>query len=98
VAASDDDQAARALLESRGYGAAFVHATGHGLGLEVHEAPRIGKPGDEAPEVLAAGMVFTVEPGAYVEGVAGVRLEDDVMVVEGGVESLTDAPRELLIA
>ena len=97
LAASDVDAAARAVLEARGLGSAFVHATGHGLGLDVHEAPRIGRIGDQASEVLEAGMVFTVEPGAYVEGVAGVRLEDDMLVVEGGVESLTDAPRELLI-
>ena len=93
------DQAARAVLELNGLGDAFVHATGHGLGLEVHEGPRIartvGDPGD--PETVTAGMVFTIEPGAYVESVGGVRLEDDVLVTVDGCEILTDAPRDLLV-
>lgn len=94
--ASEVDAAARGALEARGLGPAFLHATGHGLGLEVHEAPRVGRAGESAGERLAAGMVITVEPGAYVDGVGGVRLEDDVLVVPGGHDLLTDAPRELL--
>jgi Xaa-Pro aminopeptidase len=96
IAASDVDRAARQELESRGLGAAFLHSTGHGLGLEVHEAPRIGKADGSAGDNLEVGMVCTIEPGAYVEGLGGVRLEDDVLVTTDGCEVLTDAPRELI--
>ena len=77
-------------------GEAFRHATGHGLGLEVHEAPRLARPDSEPQERLEEGMVFTIEPGAYVEGIGGVRLEDDVLVTPGGCEVLTKAPHDLL--
>jgi Xaa-Pro aminopeptidase len=92
------DRAARQVLAERGLSEAFLHATGHGLGLEVHEAPRLGQAGgSESPEVLAEGMVCTIEPGAYVAGLGGVRLEDDVLVTSGGFEALTTAPRDLLV-
>jgi Xaa-Pro aminopeptidase len=90
------DRAARAVLEARGLGDAFLHSTGHGLGLEVHEAPRVGRVDPEAPATLEAGMVFTIEPGAYLEHVGGVRVEDDVLVTETGAELLTTASRELI--
>jgi Xaa-Pro aminopeptidase len=97
VPGSDVDRAARGVLESRGLGAAFLHGTGHGLGLDVHEAPRIARADSGARDVLEAGMVCTIEPGAYVEGLGGIRLEDDVLVTTEGCEVLTDAPRDLLV-
>ncbi len=91
------DAAARELLRDRGLGDAFGHGTGHGLGLDVHEEPRIGKPRADVPPVtLAPGMVFTIEPGAYLPGLGGVRIEDDVLVTDSGCELLTTLPRELL--
>lgn len=90
VLASQVDAAARQVLERHGLSAAFGHGTGHGLGLEVHEEPRIGRVAAGHPDVpLEPGMVFTVEPGAYLEGFAGVRIEDDVLVTDGGCEVLT---------
>ena len=91
------DAAARNVLIDRGLGEAFGHGTGHGLGLDVHEEPRIGKPRtDMPPVILAPGMVFTIEPGAYLPGFGGVRIEDDVLVTATGCEVLTRLPRELL--
>jgi Xaa-Pro aminopeptidase len=95
--ASAVDTAAREVLERHGLGEAVLHATGHGLGLELHEAPRIARPDPNHTDRLEAGMVCTIEPGAYMEGMGGVRLEDDVLVTADGCEVLTDAPRELMI-
>ncbi len=97
VTGADVDAAARRVLEARGLAEAFLHSTGHGLGLEVHEAPRLSPARSGPAEPLAAGMVCTIEPGAYLEGFAGVRLEDDVLVTADGCEVLTDAPRDLLV-
>ena len=97
VPATSVDAAARGLLESRGLGDAFGHGTGHGLGLDIHEEPRVGPPRPHSASVqLEAGMVFTIEPGAYLPGMGGVRIEDDVLVTEDGYEVLTSVPRELL--
>jgi Xaa-Pro aminopeptidase len=91
------DTAAREVLERHGLGQAVLHATGHGLGLELHEAPRIARPDPHHTDRLAAGMVCTIEPGAYVDGLGGVRLEDDVLVTADGCEVLTDAPQDLVV-
>ena len=91
---SDVDAAARAVITEAGFGERFGHGTGHGVGLQVHEAPSLGRTrGDR----LEAGMVCTVEPGVYIEGLAGVRIEDTVLVTAGGHERLTTSPKELQV-
>ncbi len=89
----EGDALAREVIAQRGYGEAFGHSLGHGLGLEVHEAPRLS-PTAEAP--LAAGVVVTVEPGIYLPGWGGVRLEDDVHLTPAGPELLSDNRVELV--
>lgn len=92
IAAGKVDQAARAIIEKAGYGKYFTHRTGHGLGMEEHEPPYIFGENDL---VLETGMVYTVEPGIYLPGKGGVRIEDDVVVVDGGSRSLSNYLREL---
>ena len=89
----DADGLARRYIEDRGYGDAFGHSLGHGLGLEVHEAPRLAK---TVEALLGEGAVVTIEPGIYRPGWGGVRIEDDVHLAPGGPEILTDFTRELL--
>lgn len=92
MTAHELDHVARSVITKAGYGKRFNHALGHGLGLVAHEIPRIGK-GTET--VLEPGMVITIEPGIYLPGVGGVRLEDDVLVTRDGCEVLTSLPIEL---
>jgi Xaa-Pro aminopeptidase len=86
VAAKDVDSAARSFIEEAGFGNEFNHGLGHGIGLQIHEAPDIRS---TSVDVLQAGMVFTIEPGIYVPGFGGVRLEDDILVTPDGCEVLS---------
>ena len=88
------DEVARELIEAAGHGERFGHGLGHGVGLEVHEAPRLSQ---RSEDVLAAGEVVTVEPGVYLPGELGVRIEDLVVVTDGGHRNLSGLPKELQI-
>ncbi|MFD2679438.1 M24 family metallopeptidase [Bacillus seohaeanensis] len=88
------DRLARCYIDQHGYGENFGHSTGHGLGLEVHEPLRLSS---ESEEVLQKGMVVTVEPGIYIPGWGGCRIEDDILVTDNGYELLTKSSRELII-
>jgi len=88
------DAVARNLIAAEGHGEHFGHGLGHGIGLEVHEAPRLA-PG--AADPIKAGMVFTIEPGVYLTGIGGVRIEDDVVATDGGLEVITAFPKDRLI-
>jgi Xaa-Pro aminopeptidase len=95
ASAGDVDGAARTIVDAAGYGERFVHGTGHGVGLDIHEAPAVAR---RARATLAAGTALTVEPGIYLPGRGGVRIEDSIVVTaDGPARTLTDAPRELRI-
>ncbi|ALS74173.1 Xaa-Pro dipeptidase [Planococcus rifietoensis] len=88
------DAIARDYIKSKGYGEAFGHSTGHGIGLEVHEGPGLSF---RSETVLEPGMAVTVEPGIYLPGIGGVRIEDDILIIETGNERLTHSSKELRI-
>ncbi len=87
------DRIARAVIEEAGFGEQFGHGLGHGVGIEIHEAPRLST---ESQDVLEVGHVVTIEPGIYLPGVGGVRIEDLAVVRENGVEVLTGFPKDLV--
>ena len=91
----DVDAAARGVIDAAGEGAHFGHGLGHGVGLDIHEAPRLSRTASEEP--LAAGNVVSVEPGVYLPGELGVRIEDLAVVLDGGCELLTGLPKELTV-
>jgi Xaa-Pro aminopeptidase len=88
------DDIARSCIERSGFGAYFPHATGHGVGLDIHEAPRLSK---QSNDILVAGMVVTLEPGIYISDIWGVRIEDTVLIKENGCEVLTEMSKDLRI-
>ncbi len=93
VTTGEVDEAARATLRRAKLDKYFTHSTGHGVGLEIHELPRVAA---RQKETLQPGVVITIEPGVYIGGKYGVRIEDMVLVTERGYEVLTPAPKELL--
>ena len=94
VSCFDADAAARNIIENAGYGEYFGHGTGHGVGIEIHEAPRLSPKSDA---ILKAGDIVTVEPGIYLPDEFGVRIEDMAFITENGFENLTRTPKNLII-
>jgi Xaa-Pro aminopeptidase len=88
------DSIARAHIVNKGFGECFGHGLGHGLGLEVHEAPRVNQSNES---ILPVGAVVTIEPGIYIEGKFGVRIEEDVVIREDCLERLTHLERKLQV-
>jgi Xaa-Pro aminopeptidase len=95
VSGRDADGVSRAVIDAGGYGERFGHGLGHGVGIDIHEAPRLSRTASEEP--LIAGNVVTVEPGIYLPGELGVRIEDLVVVRDGGAEILSHFTKELLV-
>ena len=93
ITVDEVDSAARKVLQKAGFGRYFTHSTGHGVGLEIHESPRVA---EGQREVLQSGMVITIEPGVYFPGKWGIRIEDMVVVTDGGCEVLTPTSKEFL--
>jgi Xaa-Pro aminopeptidase len=96
ITGKEADALARDVLEAAGLGEYYVHATGHGVGLQIHEGPSLSQHNAEE-QVLRPGMVVTVEPGVYIPGWSGARIEDCVLVTEQGCEVLTQSPTQLVI-
>ena len=94
IAAKDVDKAARNILKKEKLDKYFIHSTGHGIGLQVHEGPRVSL---SSKDILKEGMVITIEPGVYIPGVGGFRVEDMVLVKKGGCEVLTRSSKELAV-
>ena len=94
VTAESVDAAARSVIEEGGYGAAFVHRTGHGIGVETHEEPYIVEGNDT---VLEPGMAFSIEPGIYLAGRHGARIEDIVVTTDDGIERLNVTDRDVVV-
>jgi Xaa-Pro aminopeptidase len=90
----DIDALARDIIAQAGYGEHFGHGLGHGVGIDIHEEPRLSRVG---VELLTPGHVVTVEPGIYLPGIGGVRIENTCVITQSGARSLVDAPRELLV-
>lgn len=88
------DMLAREIIKEHGYDEYFGHGTGHGIGMEIHEGPRLSP---RSEDILEPGMVVTVEPGIYIPGFGGVRIEDDILITETGVELLTHAEKNFTI-
>tara|TARA_X000001036_G_scaffold419216_1_gene438806 strand:- start:415 stop:1491 length:1077 start_codon:yes stop_codon:yes gene_type:complete len=92
ITAGEVDLAARSIIDERGFGDYFIHRTGHGLGLEIHEEPNIKQ---NEGFVLTEGNIYTIEPGIYIPELGGIRIEDDVLIESSGARSLTTIPRDL---
>jgi Xaa-Pro dipeptidase len=92
IAAQDVDRVVRKVITDAGYGEYFIHRTGHGLGLFIHESPNIV---EGNTQILEPGMVFTIEPGVYLPEKGGIRIEDNLVITQDGAEVLTSYPKAL---